>query len=99
VIEMRCRAGWMMVLVVGVAASLALTACSGSDADGEGAGGSGGAEPAPANEREDGLSFEADSDLRQADSSGGSSGPAGLGSLQVDLSAEDSVFGSPKVTK
>jgi hypothetical protein len=34
-----------------------------------------------------------------ADSSGGSSGPGGLGSLQVDLGAEDSVFGSPKVIK
>jgi hypothetical protein len=99
VIEMRGRAGWMMVVVVGVAASLALTACSGSDADGGSAEGSGGeAERAPETVQEDGLSYGADSDLSD-DSSGGSAGPGGLGSLQVDLTADDSVFGSPKVIK
>ncbi len=41
---------------------------------------------------------EGSSDYRTADS-GGSSGPGGLGSLQVDLTADDSVFGSPKVIK
>ena len=41
---------------------------------------------------------EDSSDYRTADSEG-SSGPGGLGSLQVDLTADDSVFGSPKVIK
>jgi hypothetical protein len=100
VIEMRGRARWMLVTVIGLAASLALAACNGSDAGGQGAEGSGGApEPARVNEREDAFSYEADSDLSGADSSGASSGPAGLGSLQIDLGAEDSVFGSPKVIK
>jgi hypothetical protein len=103
VIEMRGRARWMMVVVVGLAASLTLAACS-SDDDGEGAEGSGAeAEPAPANvEEESGGEVRFDQDdsaLEAADSSGGSSGPGGLGSLQVDLGADDSVFGSPKVIK
>jgi hypothetical protein len=101
VIEMRGRARWMMVVVVGLAATLSLAACS-SDDDGEGAsadGSSGGAEPAPAKVPEEGFSDEASADLEVSDSSGGSSGRGGLGSLQVDLGADDSVFGSPKVIK
>jgi hypothetical protein len=100
VIEMRGRARLMMVVVVGLAASLALTACSGSDDDGAVAEGSGGeAEPAPETGQGDGFLDEAGSDREVADSSGGSAGPGGLGSLQIDLTADDSVFGSPKVIK
>lgn len=99
-IEMRGRARWMMVVVVGLAASVALTACSGSDDDGAVAEGSGGeAEPAPETGQGDGFLDEAGSDREVADSSGGSAGPGGLGSLQIDLTADDSVFGSPKVIK
>jgi hypothetical protein len=99
VIEMRGRARWMMVAVVGLAASMTLAACGGSDSDGAGDDSSdGGAESAPEEAGEDEFA-RADSDDRLADSSRGSSGPGGLGSLQVDLGAEDSVFGSPKVIK
>ena len=104
-IEMRGKARWMMVVAFGLAASVTVVACSGSDADGESADGAGGsAEPAmSAVEDESGAGevlFDQDrSDYGATDSSGGSSGPGGLGSLQVDLTAADSVFGSPKVIK
>jgi len=104
VIEIRGRARWMVVVMIGLAASLTLAACSDLDSDGAGdAGGAddssgGGAEPAQGEVREDEFA-PADLGTRVADSSGGSSGPGGLGSLQVDLGAEDSVFGSPKVIK
>jgi hypothetical protein len=97
----------MMVVMIGLAASVTLAACSGLDAEGEDGGGSGGGEPAnsggdaesvPEEVREDEFA-QADSGTRVAESSGGSSRPGGLGSLQVDLGAEDSVFGSPKVIK
>jgi hypothetical protein len=99
VIEMRGRARWMMVVMVGLAASVTLAACSSSDSDGAGDDSSGGgAERAPEEVREDEFA-QAGSDYTVADSSGGSSRPGGLGSLQIDLGAEDSVFGSPKVIK
>ena len=98
-IDIQGRARWMVVVMVGLAASLTLAACSGSDSDGEDAGGSGGgAETAPEEVREDEFT-EAGSDYSVADSPGGTSRPGGLGSLQVDLEAEDSVFGSPKIIK
>jgi hypothetical protein len=105
VIEMRGKARWMMVVVFGLAASVTVAACSDSDAGGESAEGSGGgAEPATSRaEDESGAGevlFDQDgSDLSAKDSSGASPGPGGLGSLQVDLTADDSVFGSPKVIK
>jgi len=104
VIEIRGRARWMVVVMIGLAASLTLAACSGLDSDGagdaEGADDSsgGGAESAPEEAAVDELA-QAGTDYRVADSSGGPSRPGGLGSLQVDLGAEDSVFGSPKVIK
>jgi len=107
VIEIRGRARWMVFVMVGLAASLTLAACSGLGSDGAGddssdrAGdesSSGGAESAPEEAGVDELA-QADTDYRVADSSRGSSRPGGLGSFQVDLGAEDSVFGSPKVIK
>jgi Domain of unknown function (DUF4349) len=100
VIEMRGKARWMMVVVVALAASLTLAACNSSDDGEEAAGGSGGeAEPAPETVQEDGFLDEAGSDREVMASSGDSSGPGGLGDLQVDLTSDDSVFGSPKVIK
>ena len=103
-IEIRGRARWMVFVMIGLAASLTLAACSGLDSDGAGDGegaddsSGGGAESAP---EEAGVEefAQADSDDRMAESAWDSSGPGGLGPLQVDLGAEDSVFGSPKVIK
>lgn len=99
-VEMRGKARWMMVAVVGLAMCLALGACSGSDGDSDGAAGadssSGGSEAATSEEIESGYAMDAD-ELSSPSSGGG--GRGGLGSLQVDLGADDSVFGSPKVIK
>jgi len=108
VVEMRGKARWMMIVVIGLAASLALASCGGSDDDVESAGGSADGESgagdgeavtpeqsAPADEFLD----QDGSDLGATSSSGGSSRSGGLGSFQVDLTADPSVFGSPKVIK
>ena len=105
-VEMRGKARWMMIVVIGLAASVALASCGGSDDDGASAGSSGdgdaGGEEAATSEQsapEEEFLDQDGSDLGAASSSGGSSRPGGLGSLQVDLTADDSVFGSPKVIK
>ena len=99
-VEMRGMARWMTVSVVGLAMSLALGACSGSD-DSDGAAGGdsssgGSSEAATSDDVEAGYAMDADQSTLQS-SGGGDQGA--LGSLQVDLGADDSVFGSPKVIK
>lgn len=106
-VEIRGKSRWMMVVGLGLTATLALAACSGSDDDGASAGRSADSESGAGGEEE--LTSEGSApeegldrggfDLEAADSSGGSSRPGGLGSFQVDLTADDSVFGSPKVIK
>lgn len=100
-VEMRGGTRGTMIVVVGLVASLALGACSGSDGDGGSAAGSagdGGDESQPSMGAEGFASEQANSDSMEADASD-SSGRGGLGSFQVDLTADDSVFGSPKVIK
>ncbi|CAN5565396.1 DUF4349 domain-containing protein [soil metagenome] len=104
-VEMRNKARGMMVVVAGLAMCLALGACSGSDADSDGGGSDmSSGEPSGAatsdelessNELESGYAMEAADQSSSA--GGGDRNP--LGSLQVDLGASDSVFGSPKVIK
>lgn len=100
-VEMRGKARWMMVAVVGLAMCLALAACSGSEGDSAGdagmdAGSGGSTEARSSEEVESGYDLDAD---QSALSSSGGGNQSALGSLQVDLGADDSVFGSPKVIK
>jgi len=103
-VEIRGRARWMTVVVIGLAMCLALAACSGSDGDSDGAAGSdaGGERSTEAltsesEEMESGYAaLDAD---RSAPQPLGANDQNALGSLQVDLGADDSVFGSPKVIK
>jgi len=99
-VETRGKARWIMVAVVGLAMSLALGACSGSDDESDGAdmsGGSGGSEAITAESEDVESGYAMDADQSSPASAGG--GRDALGSLQVDLGADDSVFGSPKVIK
>ncbi|MGH2773946.1 MAG: DUF4349 domain-containing protein [Actinomycetota bacterium] len=101
-VEMRDKSRWMMAAVAGLAMCLALGACSGSDGDSDGAeGGDGsGGSAAISTESEEAESGYAMDDVEQSSSgSSGGGNHSALGSLQVDLGADDSVFGSPKVIK
>lgn len=103
-VEMRGKVRWMMVVVVGLAMCLALGACSGSDGDSDGDaasdGSSGGSsEAATSEEVESGYAMDDVEQSSPAPAAGSSSGSGGLGPLQIDLGADDSVFGSPKVIK
>jgi hypothetical protein len=81
-----------MVAIVFLILTLALAACGGSD-DGDDA--SADSEASSAGGGDEGEVREAVSDL----SVPSSSTRGGLGSFQIDLTADDSVFGSPKVIK
>jgi len=100
-IGLRGRSRWVMVAVIGLVTAVGLAACGGSDSDGES-----GAGMAADEMSTDGFREQESSDLSAPESAGGSSddsgassGVGGLGSLQVDLGADDSVFGSPQIIK
>ncbi|MPZ92708.1 MAG: DUF4349 domain-containing protein, partial [Actinobacteria bacterium] len=98
-VEMRGKARGMMIAAAGLALCLALGACSGGgDPDGGGSDASSGgsSEATRTDEAESGYALDA-ADPKPASAGGGARG--GLGSIQVDLGADDSVFGSPKVIK
>ena len=98
-VEMRGKARWMMVAVAGLALCLALGACSGSDGDADSGDSAGGSE-AITTESEGAESAYHMDDVEQSwSASAGGGDRDSLGSLQVDLGADDSVFGSPKVIK
>jgi Domain of unknown function (DUF4349) len=99
-VEIRGRARWMTVAVMGLAACLALAACSNSNGDAgsdasSGGGGDSGAEAEPRADEVEALA----ADQGGSSSALADSGDGDLAALQVDLGADDSVFGSPKVIK
>jgi hypothetical protein len=98
-VEMRGKARGMMIAAAGLALCLALGACSGdgdSDGGGSDASSGGSSEAARTDEAESGYAIDA-ADPKPASAGGGARGA--LGSLQVDLGSDDSVFGSPKLIK
>jgi len=92
---------WIALAALAVALVLGAAACGGSDDEsGDGASGGGQAEPANLRAGDGGGSDQFAMDLEQSSSGQSEQSPGGLGTIgQIDLTQDDSVFGSPRVIK